>query len=286
MESTRTLRWQFEKRRTQMSFVSAAPEHLSYYDLQLDHPDWEHATVLDFGGNRGNALMAGRIKASDYWCIDVSRDAIEQGRRDYPEAHWIFYDRYNFRFNPAGIPGLPIPELGRKFDYVLAYSVFTHTHDAEMVELVGHLRKLVAENGCLAFSFVDPHFVLPRDYSSLLRDHNPPTNLGLRLERSKLINPNLPVQQRLREAAGANWCALVDHDALYIGAEDKGGNGTEKTNLYTTFCTAQYMSQIFPEAAILPPPQVYEPQQCDRQELPMQHCCILKGSGGSVTHSL
>ena len=124
-----------------MTFVSSAPEHLTYYDLQLDHPHWEHATVLDFGGNRGNALMAGRIKQENYWCIDVSWDAIEWGRREYPEAHWIFYDRYNFEFNPTGIPDLPIPDLGRKFDYILAYSVFSHTHEAEMIELVKDLRK-------------------------------------------------------------------------------------------------------------------------------------------------
>lgn len=43
-----------------MTFVSSASEHFSYYDLLLDHPHWE-ATVLDFGSNRGNALMAGRI---------------------------------------------------------------------------------------------------------------------------------------------------------------------------------------------------------------------------------
>lgn len=254
-----------------MSFVSAAPEHLSYYDLQLDHPDWEQSTVLDFGGNRGNALMAGRIKERNYWCIDVSWDAIERGQRAYPEAHWIFYDRYNFEFNPTGIPDLSIPDLGRKFDYVLAYSVFTHTHEAEMIELVKELRQLVAEDGCLAFTFTDPHYVLPRDSSPFLRDHNPPTNLGLRLERARQAKPNLPVQELLRKAAGADWCAVVDNKDLYLDKDDPGIRKTGIACSYRTYCTARHMIQLFPEATILPCPEGF-----DTQGLENQHCCILK----------
>lgn len=254
-----------------MSFVSSASEHLSYYDLQLDHPHWEQATVLDFGGNRGNALMAGRIKESNYWCVDVSWDAIERGQRDYPEAHWIFYDRYNFEFNPTGIPDLPVPDLGRKFDYVLAYSVFSHTHEAEMIELVEDLRRLVAENGRLAFTFVDPHYVLPADYSPLLRHHRPPTNLGLRLERTRQAKPNLPVQQLLSKAAGADWCALIDNRDLYLDRDDPGITKTGIASSYRTFCTARYMSRIFPEATILACPEGFDTQGLERH-----HCCVLK----------
>jgi SAM-dependent methyltransferase len=254
-----------------MTFVSSASEHLSYYDLQLDHPPWEQATVLDFGGNRGNALMAGRIKESNYWCIDVSWDAIERGQRDYPEAHWIFYDRYNFEFNPTGTPDLPVPDLGRKFDYVLAYSVFSHTHEAEMIELVKDLRRLVADNGRLAFTFVDPHHVLPGDYSPLLRHHHPPTNLGLRLERTRQAKPNLPVQQLLSKAAGADWCALIDNRDLYLDQDDPGIRKTGIASSYRTFCTARYMSRIFPEATILACPEGFETQGLERH-----HCCVLK----------
>ena len=125
-----------------MSFVSTAPERLGYFDIQLDHPSWEDAKVLDFGGNRGTLLSSGRIQENNYWCIDVSRDAIEQGRRDYPDAHWIFYDRYNFHFNPGGIAGFPIPLRERMFDYIVAYSVFTHVSKPEMLEHVASLRDL------------------------------------------------------------------------------------------------------------------------------------------------
>jgi hypothetical protein len=253
-----------------VTFISAAPEHLTYYDLQLGHPDWENAKVLDFGGNRGITLTSGRIRESNYWCVDVSLDAIDQGRHDYPEAHWIFYNRYNFQFNPTGIVGLPIPLQGRSFDYILAYSVFTHTSKADMIEFVGALRGLLVETGLLAFTFKDPHYVLPRGYSSLLKDHRPPTNLGLRLERIKEQNPSLPVQQRLREAAGADWCTLINNGDLYVGPDDNLDPDIESKNLYDTFYTASYMRQIFPEATILASPEEYDPQGRE-----MQHCCIL-----------
>ena len=54
-------------KRRKMSFISGAPEHLTYFDRQLEHPDWENAKVLDFGGN---------------WCIDchVLENAFHQPR--------------------------------------------------------------------------------------------------------------------------------------------------------------------------------------------------------------
>ena len=257
-----------------MTFISAAPEHLTYFDLLLKHPNWQDAKVLDFGGNRGITLTAGLIRESNYWCIDVSLDAINLGRRDYPKAHWIFYNRYNFYFNPTGIAGLPIPLQGRSFDFILAYSVFTHTSKAEMIELVESLRELLADDGRLAFTFKDPHYVLPRDYTSLLREHAPPTNLGLRLEKIKELNPSLPVQQRLHQASGCHWCTLVNEGDLYLGPDDNIDHRIESKTLYDTFCTASYMSQIFPEATILPSPADYDPQGRE-----MHHCCILKAHG-------
>jgi hypothetical protein len=48
--------------------------------MQLDHPR-EQATVLDFGGNRGNAQMTGRIKESNYWLVKRMRLECRMGRK-------------------------------------------------------------------------------------------------------------------------------------------------------------------------------------------------------------
>ncbi len=116
--------------------------------------------VFDFGGNRGNLLRdpSCSIRQQDYYCLDVIRDAIEEGRETFPDAHWIHYDRYNRSFNPEGVVDLPIPDLGVKFDFILAYSVFTHTTLEEMKHLVGQLETFLAPGGKLAFTFIDPHW--------------------------------------------------------------------------------------------------------------------------------
>ena len=101
----------------------------SYFDRQLGRPDWESKRVLDFGGNAEHVLMdpSSTIDPRNYCCIDVLESAIREGRRRFSEARWIFYDRFNPGYNPHGQPGLAVPETDGEFDYILAYSVFTHT---------------------------------------------------------------------------------------------------------------------------------------------------------------
>ena len=71
---------------------------------------------------------------------------------------WLHFNRYNCSFNPEGIDGLPIPDMGINFGMILAYSVFTHTTRDEMKELVEQLQARLAPGGTLAFTFIDPHF--------------------------------------------------------------------------------------------------------------------------------
>lgn len=253
-----------------MSFISITTERTTYFDSMLGGPDWPQAKVLDFGGNRGATLASRRIKESNYWCLDVSRDAIERGQQEFPQAHWVFYNRYNFHFNPAGVEGLKIPIEGQKFDIILAYSVFTHTSMAEMIELTGALCGLLAENGKLAFTFIDPHYQLPENYSDLLRGKSMRTNLRLRLEKIKLQNPAVPVEERLRQAAHSEWCTVVNDGDIYVNHENIGAYSAESKKLYDTFHTPEFMARIFPEAVILPPPVDYDTGGSE-----MQHCCVL-----------
>ena len=139
--------------------VSEKTGQFAYFDAQLDAPRWRGARVLDFGGNCGNFLAdAGdEVRAEDYWCLDVSREALAEGARRHPRAHWVHYDRHHVRYNPRGRPRLPPPDLG-PFDFILAYSVFTLLPEGEVRELVAALRRMLAPDGVLAFSFVDPEY--------------------------------------------------------------------------------------------------------------------------------
>ncbi len=68
---------------------------------------------------------------------------LNAGKQVYPRAHWIFYNRYNFCFNPTGIRNLALPFGDEEFDHILAYSVFTHTSRAEMNNIL-KINKLCA----------------------------------------------------------------------------------------------------------------------------------------------
>ena len=218
----------------------------AYFDKQLDHPDWRGKSVLDFGGNRGNILFdsACRIQPRDYYCIDVIKDALDDGRSLFPEAHWAHYDRYNCSFNPDGAVDLAVPDFGRRFDIIPAYSVFTHTTREEIRDLVAQLEAKLAPGGTLAFTFIDPHWE---------------QNLKWRLERM-----NLDFEKLLEQARNARWCALVN-DELFVESNGQWVNETAACMTYHVFYTEEVMREQFPHATIRPPVNGE-----------MQHCCLIR----------
>jgi SAM-dependent methyltransferase len=231
----------------------------SFFDRQLGHPDWRGKTVLDFGGSDGNLLRNPDcvIQPEDYSCIDVLRNAIEEGRQAFPRAHWFHYDRYNCSFNPDGVHGLAVPDLGVAFDYILAYSVFTHTTREEMHDLVGQLRARLAPGGRLAFTFEDPHYEpFPDEFDG--------DNLRWRLETVRERRPELDVERMAEEGRGAEWCALVDGTSLHVNANGEWRDESGNCMTYDVFYTAELMQREFPDAVIRPPVNGE-----------MQHCCIV-----------
>lgn len=222
------------------NLISTRQTQFSYFDQLLGGPVWNGSKILDFGGNVGGFLVGAgdHVDHDDYWCLDVTKDAIEQGRRAFPRAHFVFYDRYSAYFNPNGIRNLPVPDLGVKFDIILAFSVFTHTHRNEMIELVDQLRRLLAPQGVLAFTFFDPR------------------------SDESLSDP------RIDSRAFPHWWVVID-DELYLepgndlSQQERWGKPGES---YCSYFTAEYMASLFLGATILPPVG---------HEL--QHVCILRG---------
>src|SRR5262252_3734766 len=100
------------------NLVSTRSTQFGYFDELLGHPVWQGRKILDFGGNIGTFLAGAgaRVDRQKYWCIDLNQDVVEQGRRTYPDAHFIHYNRYSSQYNPGGIRCLPIPDCGLKFD--------------------------------------------------------------------------------------------------------------------------------------------------------------------------
>lgn len=244
-----------------MAFLSTRSGQFAYFAIQIGLRDWSGKEVLDFGGNVGNILRDPQSTISEgrYWCLDVVREAIEEGARQFPEAHWLFYDRYNFAFNPRGRPGLEIPEFPRRFDIIVAYSVFTSTPKDEMLDLVGQLRGLLAEGGVLAFTFIDPHHrSWPGQYDG--------TNLRWRLERHRSEGAAIDIPALLARAEGAGGCTLINDGDLYLEGEPNRPYGPGERTSCHVYYSACFMKALFPDAEVRPPANGE-----------MQHCCVLRG---------
>lgn len=256
--------------------IKFADPVFTYFDRQLQKPNWQGKKVLDFGGNSGNVLRDDNCKIipSNYYCIDVSKEAIEKGKADYPTANWLFYNRFNFSYNPTGIPNLEVPDTGQRFDYILAYSVFTHTTKDEMVELITYLSQLLVPGGYLAFTFYDLQYKVPLSQKATIENHTP---LYHALKRRG--NSPEEISVLLKDVNGANWCSLSHYNQIDIETDNFSEQTKEqminmamedkyKWTAHNIYFTSEYMKILFPNGTIYPP---YDPF------MTQQHCCIING---------
>ena len=239
-----------------VTHISQRQTQFFYFDSLLDHPVWKGSKILDFGGNVGGFLAGAPefVDEDDYWCLDVTKRAIEQGQQSFPRANFVHYNRYSSYFNPDGVPYLPVPDLGLSFDIILAFSVFTHTHRNEMFELVGQLRSKLEPDGVLAFTFYDP------SYDQSLSNPALPAGAGiLSMFDSSSDDP--------RGKLHLGWCVIIDGELVIEPGKEfcqqkRHGPPGES---YISYFTSSYITSLFPDARIRPP---LAPEN--------QHCCILR----------
>ena len=179
------------------------------------------------------------------------------------QSHFVHFDRYNPPYNPDGIRHLPIPECGVKFDIIIAFSVFTHAHPLEMLELVVQLRSMLTPHGALAFTFTDP------SYDRSLSDPRLPSGTGVRalLERYKALIPAIEIEEMVKRAEQSSWCLTID-DKLYIEPGDEFSYQQREGRpgeLYSTYFKPEWIKSLFPDGRVCAP---VSPE--------WQHCCILR----------
>jgi SAM-dependent methyltransferase len=236
------------------NLVSTRLTQFPYFNELLGYPVWKGRRILDFGGNVGTFLESAgdNVDHEDYWCVDLNPAVVEQGRRTYPGANFVHFNRYSPQYNQHGIRNQPIPDCGVKFDIILAFSVFTHVDLHEMVESVGSLRRMLAPEGVLAFTFFEPRYDRSLSDPALPRGSTVLRNLGPR-GQSEMVKR-------------AKWFVVID-DRLYV---EPGSTVCHQTRhgkpleSYCSFFTAELMMSLFP-GAIVKPPAMRE----------WQHCCIL-----------
>lgn len=245
-----------------MTFTSTRFGQFTYFSTQLGDTNWSGKNILDFGGNVGNILLDpnSTIEPERYWCLDVDRETVEQGKRSFPSSHWLFYDRFSFFFNPKGVRSLPLPQIDEDFTYIVAFSVFTNTCETDMLELVDELRRKLTPGGALAFTFIDPYYVT---WGADRGRNNLQWRLDLETERHHISEAEAnDVDAR---AQNAKWFILVNGGDLYIETEDVRSYSPEEQRTFHVFHTTDYMRSLFPNATLLPP-----------VNNEMQHCCIIR----------
>jgi hypothetical protein len=245
-----------------MTFTSTRFGQFTYFSTQLGDTDWHGKNVLDFGGNVGNILLDpnSTIDPERYWCLDVDKESVEQGKTSFPRSHWLFYDRYSFFFNPSGTRSLPLPDLDQSFTYIIAFSVFTNTSETDMLELVDELKAKLTPGGALAFTFIDPYHTT---WGAVTGRNNLQWRLDLETERNHISADQ--AQEVDARAQGAKWFILVNGGDLYIETENVRSYRSENQRTFHVFHTTDYMKSLFPNATIRPP-----------VNNEMQHCCIIR----------
>lgn len=245
-----------------MTFTSTRFGQFTYFSTQLGDTNWRGKNILDFGGNVGNILRDpnSTIDPERYWCVDVDKDSVAQGKTSFPRSHWLFWDRFSFFFNPNGVRSLPLPEMDQTFAYIVAFSVFTNTFETDMLELVPQLKRKLAPEGALAFTFIDPYYVT---WGADRGRNNLQWRLDLETERGHITESEAgDVDARAQDA---KWFILVNGGDLYIETEDVRCYPPEEQRTFHVFYTTEYIRSLFPKATIRPP-----------VNNEMQHCCIVR----------
>ncbi|MGH3326933.1 MAG: class I SAM-dependent methyltransferase [Streptomycetales bacterium] len=253
------------------TFVSLRFDQFAYFDTVLDHPDWSGKRVLDYGGNVGNMLVDPdcAIEPANYWSLDVSWDAIAEGRRRHPDAHFVFYDRHSCQYNPSGAPGLPVPDMATTFDVIVSLSVITHMSQTQALEVVRDLRGHLAPGGVMAMTFMDPNWVPPAGW---VRPNYGPglSNLRWRLDKARANDPTVDVEAVARRVEAdsdrISWVVLLNDAELILDHDDATRAENQPHESYMGFCTPAHMRTLLSHALIRPPdpPERY-------------HCAIING---------
>lgn len=98
--------------------------------------------VLDFGGRTGDLLLAsnGLIREENYTNIEIIKEYCGQGRRKFPKAGWVFYNKFNQTYNQEGQTREPFPKIERKIDIICAFNVFQYFSLNELIETLKYLK--------------------------------------------------------------------------------------------------------------------------------------------------
>lgn len=108
---------------------------------------------LGCGSLRGGRWFIHYLQVGNYWGIDISHNILEAGKRVLVNEG-LADKNANLIVNH----GLTFKELeGRKFDYILAHSVFTHMPEEDIEKCFRNLHKILKRKGAFFTTFKEGH---------------------------------------------------------------------------------------------------------------------------------
>lgn len=128
--------------------VIGSESQYKIFDYYFNEP----GSVLDIGGNAGNLLTSKNKKIEKYTCLDVSKDAVELGKKMYPNSNFYFYNMYNEYYNKTGNRKEIFPNI-ETHDYVFINSVFTSSEFDIIINILTESIKLARKK--IVFSVFD-----------------------------------------------------------------------------------------------------------------------------------
>lgn len=120
--------------------------------FQLGLRDWHSVLDIGCGSLRLGRLAIPFLRAGGYFGIDPNRWLIEEGIAHELGRSVVNLKRPQFDYNENFDCGV----FGRKFDFIIAQSIVTHTGPDLVQALFSSAAKHLNENGLFLFSFIDP----------------------------------------------------------------------------------------------------------------------------------
>lgn len=113
-------------------------------------------SVLDYGSNYGRFLESSNsiFPHELYTGIDVDLEALNEGKKMFPNAEFIHYNKHNYMYNNEGKKDI-WPEINKTYDFVISYSVITHTTIEDMLSAIKWLYSKLNSNGKMFITYLD-----------------------------------------------------------------------------------------------------------------------------------
>lgn len=150
--------------------------------------DYTDKSILDYGGNKGNLIpfSQGTIEQQNYTCIDVDKNAIEDGKKEFPKAKFIHYNRFSPMYNNGNF-NEPHLQLDQKYDICFSHSIFTHTDLHTFIETISYLKDH-AKSLFISFVSTKNHRMKKWVYDKRCNEYNSCVNLDIDCDYFYLVN--------------------------------------------------------------------------------------------------